>query len=120
MIRRRGGSIAPPIWQAVALCVSLLSASASAQVSVVQWRNDANRTGQNLEETTLAPSNVTQAKFGKIFTQSVDGVVYAQPLVVSGVTINGVSHNVVYIATENDSVYAFDADTTIGGNSTYL
>jgi hypothetical protein len=96
------------------------AAAAGAQVSVVQWRNDNSRTGQNLEETLLKPSNVKSATFGKLFSQSVDGVVYAQPLVVTDVEIDGVAHDVVYVATENDSVYAFDADTNIGSNSTYL
>jgi hypothetical protein len=77
---------------------------------VLTQHNDTSRTGQYLTETTLTPSNVNSTQFGKIFSYSVDGQIYAQPLYVPGVMINGVSHNVVYVVTENDSLYAFDAD----------
>jgi hypothetical protein len=96
------------------------SISASAGVTIVppgffngvySWRNDNSLTGQNTQETTLTPSNVNAAQFGKLFGCPVDGQIYAQPLYLSNVTIasQGI-HNVVYVATENDSVYAFDAD----------
>lgn len=84
---------------------------AVAQVNVLTWHNDNQHTGQNLQETILTPSNVVATKFGKLFSYPVDGMIYAQPLYVQGVTINGTSHNVVYVATENDTVYAFDADS---------
>ena len=90
----------------VSLCVP-----AFAQVNVLTWHNDNAHTGQNLQETILTPFNVSPTKFGKLFSYPVDGMMYAQPLYVQGVTINGTSHNVVYVATENDSVYAFDADS---------
>ena len=68
------------------------------------------RTGQNTAETILTPANVNKATFGKKFALPVDGWIHAQPLYVANVAIGGVTHNVVYVATEHDSVYAFDAD----------
>jgi outer membrane protein assembly factor BamB len=73
---------------------------------------DIGRTGQNTSETLLTPSNVNSTTFGRLFTEPVDGLIYAQPLYMPGVAIpNQGTHNVVYVETENDSVYAFDADT---------
>jgi hypothetical protein len=84
--------------------------SAGAQVDVLTYHNDAARTGQNLVETVLTPATVSQSTFGRLFTRPVDGFVYAQPLYVSGLAIAGRgTHDVVFVATENDSVYAFDA-----------
>jgi hypothetical protein len=80
--------------------------------NVTTWHNDNSRTGQNLKETILTTSNVTSSKFGKRFTLSVDAPIFAQPLYVGSVKISGVTHNVVYVATENDSVYAFDANAS--------
>ena len=78
---------------------------------VVTYHNDISRSGQNLKETILTTSNVNSSSFGKLFTMNVDGVIDAEPLYLSGVSIPGQgTHNVLYVVTENDSVYAFDAD----------
>src|SRR5271154_5887624 len=79
--------------------------------SVVTWHFDNARAGLNAKETALTPQTVTPQTFGKLFSYQVDGYIYAQPLLMSGLTINGTTRNVVFVATENDSVYAFDADT---------
>ncbi|HET7258792.1 MAG TPA: hypothetical protein VFI75_03665, partial [Candidatus Acidoferrum sp.] len=74
------------------------------------YHNDIARTGQNLGETVLSPSTVNAAQFGKLSSCPVDGQVYTQPLYVEHLTISGVAHNVVFVGTQNDSVYAFDPD----------
>jgi hypothetical protein len=90
----------------------LFSPTAQAQ-SVLTWHNDNARTGQNLKETILTLTNVNTTHFGRKFTLSVNGWTLAQPLYVPNVSIPGKgTHNVVYVATENDSVYAFDANGT--------
>jgi hypothetical protein len=94
---------------AVLLVVLALSALAEAQ-RVITSQYDNARTGANLNETKLTPRNVNVQHFGKLFTLHVDGDVYAQPLFLGGVEIPGRGrHDVLFIATEHDSVYAFDA-----------
>jgi hypothetical protein len=83
----------------------------SSSVNVLTYHNDVARTGQNLQETTLTQSNVASATFGKLGFLNADGLVDAEPLYVSGVKMSGGTHNVVYVVTENDTAYAYDADT---------
>jgi hypothetical protein len=78
---------------------------------VYTYHNDLARDGANTHEYALTPANVGSATFGKLFSCSVDGAVYAQPLWVAARSINGAQHNVVLVATQHDSLYAFDADT---------
>src|SRR6267143_1505272 len=79
-------------------------------VSVLTHHNDNTRAGWNDNETALTTSNVNVQQFGKLFTLPVDGEVYAQPLVVGHLSIGGGNHNVVYVATVNNTLYAFDGD----------
>jgi hypothetical protein len=78
---------------------------------VLTYKNDLSRSGQNLSESTLTPASVTSSSFGLLRNLPVDGKVDAQPLYVSQLSVSGSAHNVVFVATEHDSVYAFDADT---------
>src|SRR5262245_42775905 len=89
----------------------LIPAMLHAQINVLENRYDGQRTGANLSETTLTAANVNVNRFGKLYSYPVDGAVYAQPLYVSGVTIQGIVRNVLYVATMDDKVYAFDADS---------
>jgi hypothetical protein len=77
---------------------------------VYTYHNDVARTGANIQEYGLTTSLVTQSTFGKLFSCSADAAIYAQPLWVANLMIGGAKHNVVFVATERDSVYAFDAD----------
>ena len=81
------------------------------QVNVLTQHNDVGRSGANLSETILTPSNVNAGGFGKLFSVPADGHIYAQILYVSGLTIGGGKHNVFFVATAHNSVYAYDADT---------
>jgi hypothetical protein len=77
---------------------------------VYSYHNDLARDGVNAQEYALSPSNVTGASFGKLFSCSVDGAIYTQPLWVANVTVNGVKRNLVFVATQHDGLFAFDAD----------
>ena len=83
--------------------------------NVTTWHFDNHRSGLNPNEGSLSPTNVTPQTFGKLFSYLLDGYPYAQPLLVSNLTINGSVRNVVFAATEKDSVYAFDADNYNSG-----
>lgn len=97
------------------MCFTLLVLAASvgwAQTPVVTWHYDNSRSGANTTETSLTPANVNINSFGKLFSQPVDGFIVGHPLYLPGVTIPGGGvHNVVYVATMNDTVYAFDANS---------
>jgi fibronectin type 3 domain-containing protein len=102
--------------------LALPAITASGQVNITTWQADLQHTGANLNETILTPANVGSAgSFGLLFTQALDGQSYGQPLYVSTATLgtlpDGSSHNVVYVATEHCSVYAFDADSNPTGQS---
>jgi len=88
-----------------------VTVSPNVGVDVPLWHFDAFRSGLNSSESFLTTANVNSPGFGKLFSYLVDGYVYGQPVLVSNLSINGGVHNVLYVATENDSVYAFDADT---------
>lgn len=105
-------------WIQAAAVISVCATLAAAQTSVTTYHNNKQRTGANILETILTPANVSPSTFGRLFFQPVDGFVHAQPLYVPNVTIPGLGvHNVVYVATMNDSVYAFDADSKAGTNA---
>ncbi len=88
----------------------MCTSAAATGTDVVTYKYDVMRSGQNPAETTLTPCNVASATFGKLRNLMVDGLVDAQPLYLSKLTVAGATHNVVFVATEHDSVYAFDAD----------
>jgi hypothetical protein len=93
----------------------------TSNIDVTTYHYDNLRTGQNLNETTLTPTNVNQTKFGKLGSFTVDGHVDAQPLYLSNVAVpNKGTKNVLYVVTEHDTVFAFDADSVNGSTSTIL
>ena len=104
------------VWALLVLACSTLAQNVTTQ------HNDLGRTGAYTTETVLTPSNVNASNFGKVFYYVVDGYTYAQPLYMANVTMGagtpqaGTKHNAIFIATEHDSVYAFDADSNLGAN----
>jgi Ig-like domain-containing protein/immunoglobulin I-set domain protein len=94
--------------------------TSTSSVDIITYHYDNGRSGQNLNETTLTPANVNSTTFGKLGQFSVDGLVDAQPLYLSQVTVAGQTKNVLYVATEHGSVYAFDADSINGTTTAFL
>jgi len=101
--------------------LTVLPAPNPAGLSVLTYHNDNARRGANTNEVLLTPANVNATTFGRLITYPTDGLIIAQPLYVAGVVIPGQgTHNVVFVATENNSVYAFDADSNAGTNGGVL
>jgi protocatechuate 3,4-dioxygenase beta subunit len=110
-------------WAMFLLCIAaLLTAPVMGQVPVLTWHYDNARSGVNTAEALLTPANVSApGSFAKLFSQPVDGFVVGHPLYVPGLTIPGKGvHNVVFVATMHDTVYAFDADSATGPNAAPL
>jgi Putative Ig domain len=107
------------LYTITATSVSDTTMSASLTVAVTDlagvstYHNNLSRNGANTQEYALTPATVTTSTFGKLFSCTVDGAIYAQPLWVPNLTIAGVKRNVVFVATQHDSVYAFDADSSV-------
>jgi len=104
------------------LVLTFWASATLGQTAVVTYHYDNARTGQNTHERILTPANVKAPdQFVRLFTHQVEGDVYAQPLYVPKLRIPGKGiHNVVFVATEADHVYAFDADNSMDSNATYL
>jgi hypothetical protein len=94
-----------------AVTLNVNAAPPPSGVNVLTYHNDLSRSGQNVNETILTLANLNSSNFGKVGFLAVDGLVDAEPLYASGLMVSGLTHNVVFVVTENDSVYAFDADT---------
>src|ERR1700722_17457536 len=104
------------ISPAICLLVVVGSATLMAQsTNVLTWHNNNWRSGANTTETTLTTTNVTKTLFGKVCSAPTDGAIIAQPLIVTGVAFRAKGtttiHDIAYVATENDTLYAFDANS---------
>jgi hypothetical protein len=112
------------VYVVTATSVANVTKSAAAAIGVTDlagvytYRNDGTRTSINSHEFLLTPSNVNTSSFGKLFSCALDESVYAQPLWIANVSIGGGTHNIVIVVTQNDSVYAFDADNGSGTTCT--
>lgn len=104
-------SPARPLSILIGITLILAAATAAFSQNVLTYHNNNARTGLNSSETTLTLSNVNSTAFGKLFELTLDGKVDAEPLYLSAVPVQGVTHNVLIVVTENDSVYAYDADS---------
>ncbi len=106
------------VYTITATSVADVTKSAAATIGVTDlqgvysYHNDLARDGVNSQEYALTTSNVSTSTFGKLFSCTVDGAVYAQPLWVANLSVNGATHNVVFVATQHGSLYAFDADSS--------
>ena len=115
--RMAGRLVYRSLLMLVAWLLTAAHPAAAQLVSVTTYHNDNSRRGLNDKETILTHANVNPTQFGKLFSQRTDGYSYAQPLYLPGVSIPGLgAHNVVYVATEHDTIYAFDADSNQGIN----
>src|SRR5690242_3520644 len=106
-------AIAAIVDTVVAVIFNAISAASSmaAAIPILTYHYDNARSGANISETILTPANVNMAQFGKLFSVPVDSGIYAQPLYVPNLWIPGLGvHNVVYVATQHNYLYAFDAD----------
>jgi Putative Ig domain len=124
------------VYVVTATSVTSITTSTSVTIGVTDlpgvftWHNNLNRDGSNPQEYALTPALVNTGTFGKLFTCAIDAAAYAQPLWVANVSVNGARHNVLYVVTEHDTIYAFDADTgpcvtlvtrkLLGTNETWL
>jgi outer membrane protein assembly factor BamB len=115
--RMAGRLVYHSLLMLVAWLLTAAHPAAAQLVSVTTYHNDNSRRGLNDKETILTHVNVNPTQFGKLFSYSTDGYSYAQPLYLPGVSIPGIGlHNIIYVATEHDTIYAFDADSNQGIN----
>ena len=118
-------AVGPHSVEAVSAAIPTASVSSPVTVvnakltSVLTYHNDDTRDGAYLEEVSLTPANVNATQFGKLLAYPVDGQIYAQPLYLPQLTINGGTHDVVFVETQNNSVYAFDADAMTSPGTTF-